>query len=119
MTSFVVRDDAPAEDVARARHRRQAPGHQAARARLCRPQGQPGVATALEHELLYRALVAPEDVLLERGEELALEHVRTLLRPGLGHEVHVDLEVAGADRHLDPVAVAARVVERTSRPPTR
>ena len=81
---------------------------------------QPAFAAQLEHELL-RSAARPRRraYRLERRHGAAHERLRPLLRAGLDHQVDVDLEVAGADRRLDAVTVAARLGERASRPPTR
>ena len=54
-----------------------------------------------------------------RSDERRLELVSARLGARLDDEVDVDLEVARADRHLEPVAVAARVRKRLRDLPTR
>ena len=94
----------PGTDVRRA-------GDEPAGARLRRAEREALVAAQPEHELLHRALVAAEEVLGQRLHECLLEGVGPCLRARLDDQVDVDLEVAGADRRLDPVPVAARVGE--------
>ena len=57
-------------------------------------------------------LVAREEVLLRIGDELLGDRLGARSAPGCDEEVDVQLEVARADRHVDPVAVAARGGER-------
>src|SRR5215468_4241468 len=103
----------PAQERATAAwHRREALRHHPAGAGLCRGERETLLAARIEDELLDAALVATEQVALERLDELRRELVRALLRPRLDVEVDVDLEVARADGRLDPVAVAAGVRER-------
>ena len=62
--------------------------------------------------LLHAAVVAPVEPLLERRHERSIERIRTRLCARLHDQVDVDLEVTGADRHLDAVAVSPRLGER-------
>ena len=107
-----VGHDAAREGVARARDVRQARRDQAARARLRGRETQPALAAEREHDLGDRPLVLAEEVALERLAHGDGEHVRALLCAGLHDEVDVDLEVAGADRRLHAVAVAACLGQR-------
>ena len=100
------------EDVARARDGGQPRRDQPAGARLGGRERQPPRAAALEHDLLDRRSSRANRYLLERRASAPLELVRARLGPRLDDEVDVDLEVACADRHLDAVAVPARVGER-------
>ena len=103
----------PAEkDPAAAWHRRQPLGDHSARAGLGRGQGQAPGAAQIEDQLLDAALVAAEEVALERRHQLRRQLVGAPLSARLDVHVDVDLEVAGADRRLHPVPVAARVRER-------
>ena len=86
-------------------------GDEPSGARLGGSEREALVAAEPEHELLHRALVAAEEVIGERLHERLLERIGPCLGAGLDDQVDVDLEVAGADRRLHPVPVAARVGE--------
>ena len=99
--------------------RRSSPGSTVSRAatmpagaRLGRRERQPACAQEREDVLLDRPLVAGVEPPLDRRQERRFELVGARLRARLDDEVDVDLEVAGADRRLHPVAVAARLGER-------
>ena len=62
--------------------------------------------------LLDRPFVLREDVPPVLRPERAEERLRPRLRAGLRERVDVDLEVAGADGHVEAIAVAARLVQR-------
>ena len=101
----------PVIDVARARDRRQRGGDEAAGARLRRRERPAERAAAVEHDLLHPPPVARVEEPPQPLRERVLELEQPLLGARLGDEVDVDLEAAGADRHLEPVAVAARLLE--------
>ncbi len=66
-----------------------------------------------EDILLDRTFVARVQPALERRQERRLELVGARLGAWIDDDVDVDLEVARTDRHLHPVAVAARLRKRT------
>src|SRR5581483_284694 len=72
----------------------------------------PSLPAAVEDELLDAPLVAREQVPAKRLGEAALQRVAALLGAGVDEQVDVDLEVSGADRRDDAVAVAACICER-------
>ena len=108
-----IGDDAPEDDVTGAGHGREPRGDEAAGTGLGRGERQPACATELQHALLDRPLVAAVEPALQRGQQRFLECVGPLRGAGLDHQVDVDLELAGADRHLHPISVAAGLRERS------
>ena len=86
-------------------------GDQAARARLRGRQRPAELAAAVEHDLLHPAPVGRVEVPPQALRQRRLELEQPRLGARLGHEVDVDLEAARADRHLEPVAVAAGLLE--------
>ena len=95
-----------------ARDRGQRRSDEAAGARLRGRQRPAELAAAVEHDLLHPTTVGRVEVPPEplRQRRLELEHARSSAL-GSADEVDVDLEAAGADRHLEPVAVAAGLLE--------
>src|SRR4029079_14347769 len=76
-----------------------------------RPAERPA---AVEHDLLDTPPVARVEEPPQPARESVLELEQPLLGAGLGDEIDVDLEAAGTDRHLAPVAVAPRLLEGLS-----
>ena len=81
-------------------------------ARLCRRQRQPTRSAEIENDLGDRAIVLAEEVPCEPFSQKAGDFGSALFRSWLHNQVDVDLELAGADRHLDAVTIAACVCER-------
>ena len=99
------------------------PGTEVSRAATSPPVHDSAVASvrprsrhSVEHDLLDRRLASRVKRYSASGATKApLELVRARLGARLDEEIDVDLEVARADRHLHPVAVAARRRERLRR----
>ena len=107
-----VCDDRAQEDLARAGNGREARGDHASRAGLRGRERQPTLAAEAEDDLGDRALVLHEEVPAERRAERVRDTRASLLRARIDEQVDVDLELAGADRHLHAVALPARRRER-------
>ena len=107
-----VGDDRPEKHVAGAGHVGQPRRDQAARARFRRREREAALAAKVEDELGDRALVLREQVDAETFPKRSRKLVRPSAGAVRGDEVDVDLEIAGADRHVDSFALAARLTER-------
>ena len=101
-----VGDDRPEDDVARPGHRRQSAADEPARARLGGREAISARATEVEDELLDRAFVVGEELAVEAVAQAGLESRRSGLAVRLDEEIHMDLEIARADRCLHPASVA-------------
>ena len=115
-----VRDDPAREDVARARAPRSAAprrGRPCTTRRWRASARAPGRARARAPRSALRRPRRATRRAARRSR--AASSAAPLLRARLDDEVDVDLEVAGADRRLHPVAVAARARRAPARPPTR
>ena len=107
-----IGDDAAHEGVARSGNRGQALCDEASGARLGGGRSS-GRGRGREARTLLHRAARPRRTRTDRAPRAARrQRVRPLLGPGLDEQVDVDLELAGADRDVDTVAVTACLVQR-------